>query len=208
MPKIDYRNADGKPLSGTTTIISQNLGWNNGALMGWAYNRGKAGLPMRDQEALDVGTLAHKIIEADIKKKKWPEIPPELKERVENCFLAYLEWKDSYKFGLIHSELSLVSETWQYGGTLDIVCEIKGILAILDIKTTKGGIPYVDQRIQIRAYAELFNENYPEKIQGYHVFNPDKSDGGFHHHYWPSLDREWEIFKHLLELEKLRKELK
>ena len=72
MPKIDYRNADGKPLEGVTTILGQNLGWSSGALIGWAYSRGKNGLSLRDQEALDIGTLAHQMIEADIKGKPVP----------------------------------------------------------------------------------------------------------------------------------------
>ena len=214
MPKIEYKNADGQPLQGVTTILG-NLGWNSGALIGWAYGRGKKGLPLRDQQSLDIGTLAHKLIESDLKGNafKLPELSEtftkEMSEKVDNCFLAYLEWRDSFKFELAaQPELSLVSEEYQYGGTIDIPATIKGLPSILDIKTTEGGITYPDQKIQIRAYAQLWNENFPDKkIQSYYIFNPGKSDGGFHHHYWPSLDDEWEVFKHLLEINRLKKKL-
>jgi len=33
MGTINYKNAKGERVSGTTTIISQNLGWNKQALM-------------------------------------------------------------------------------------------------------------------------------------------------------------------------------
>ena len=75
MPKIDYRNADGKSLSGVTTILG-NLGWNSGALIGWAYKRGKEGKSLRDQEALDVGSITHLMVEADLRGREpdWGKI--------------------------------------------------------------------------------------------------------------------------------------
>jgi hypothetical protein len=208
MPKIEYRNADGKSLTGVTTIIGNNNGWNKGALMGWAFNRGKEGKSLRDQEALDVGTIAHNMIEADLKHIPFevPNVIKSILDKVENSFLAWLEWKDSVGIEIIASEKSLVSENWQYGGSIDVAM-VKKVISILDLKTSND--VYVDHRIQIRAYGELWNENYPEKpIQAYYLLRLGKEDGSFAYHYWPSLDKEWEVFKHLLALEELRKQLK
>jgi hypothetical protein len=206
MPKIDYKNADGKSLPGVTTILSNNLAWNKGALIGWAYKRGKEGKSLRDQQALDVGTIVHQWVNSDI--NKLPTIPgyaDELKERVESGFLAWLEWKDQVKFELVESEKSLVSEEFQYGGTIDIVALVKGIPSIIDIKT---GDTYPDHKVQVRAYGTLWNENnFDRKIQSYYLLRLGKDDGGFSYHYYPSLDKEWELFKFLLQMEKYRKEL-
>ena len=205
MPRIEYRNADGINLPGVTSIISANLSWNKGALLGWAYNQGKAGKPLRDQEALDIGTITHKWTEADIKRKdfKMPDVTPEIKGKVENSFLAYLEWKDQVKFKLIKSELSLVSEKYQFGGTIDIIGEIKGKPAIIDIKTSDT--IYIDHKIQVAAYHELYNENFlDEPITMCYILKLGKKDGGFSYHYLPNLENEWNVFLLLLQIEEYR----
>ena len=207
MAKVEYKNADGQKLVGVTTILGNNLAWNKGALMGWAYAQGKAGLPLRDQKALDIGTLAHAWVECDIKgKAEAPIIPEELKDKVENACLAYLEWKDQVHFKLIESELSLVSETHQFGGTIDIIGEVNGQASIIDIKTSDG--IYVDHRIQVSAYKNLYNECFPDKpIKMVYILRLGKKDGGFGYNYYPDLDLEWTVFLHLIELEKIRKEI-
>ena len=206
MPKIDYRNADGKTLYGVTTVLSNNFAWNKGALIGWAFNRGKAGLSLRDQDALDIGSITHKWVECDIKGKefKMPDISPEMKKKVENAFMGYLEWKDQVKFKLIRSELSLISEEHQFGGTIDIIGEVNGRQAIIDIKTSEE--IYVDHKIQTVAYKKLFNENFPDApITMVYILKLGKRDGGFSYHYLPDLEKEWQIFLLLLQLEKYRK---
>jgi len=208
MPKINYKNSDGLSLPGVTTIIGNNNGWNKGQLMGWAYNRGKDGLSMRDQQALDVGTLAHLMIECDLKNKPFamPDVDKAIKEKAENSFLAWLEWKDTVGINMIKSEKSLVSEEFGYGGTID-VADVRKVVSILDLKTSND--VYVDHRVQIAAYGRLWNENFPDKpIQAFYLLRLGKDNGSFVYHYWPSLDKEWEVFRHWLALEKLRKELK
>jgi len=207
MPKINYRNADGQALCGVTTVLNNNFSWNKGALIGWAYNRGKAGLSLRDQDALDIGTITHQWVEHDIKCKefKMPDIPIEMKEKIENAFMGYLEWKDQVKFKLVQSELSLVSEENQFGGTIDIIGEVNGQQSIIDIKTSEE--IYIDHKIQTVAYKKLYNENFPATpIAMVYILKLGKKDGGFSYHYLPNLEREWEIFLLLLKLEFYRKE--
>ncbi len=208
MPKVNYKNADGQLLYGVTTVLNNNLAWNKGALIGWAYNQGKAGKPLRDQDALDIGTISHQWVEADIKGKdfKMPDIVPEMKDKVENSMLGYMEWKDQVTFKLLKSELSLVSELYQFGGTIDIIGEIKGQPAIIDIKTSDQ--IYIDHKIQVVAYRNLYNENFPDNpITMVYILKLGKKDGGFSYHYLPNLDKEWEVFLLLLQLEKYRKEI-
>ncbi len=133
-----------------------------------------------------------------------PDIPDNMKEKVENAFMGYLEWKDQVKFKLIQSELSLVSEKYQFGGTIDIIGEVNGQRAILDLKTSEE--IYIDHKIQAIAYKKLFNENFPDSpIAMVYILKLGKKDGGFSYHYLPDLEKEWQIFLLLLQLEKYRK---
>lgn len=208
MPAIDYRNSRGEKLSGVTTIIDQNLGWSKGGLIGWAYNRGKEGKSLRDTDALDIGTIAHKMIEADLRNKefKMPDTSKEIIDKIENCFLAWIEWKDTVGIQMIESEKSLISEKYGFGGTID-VADVKKVISILDLKTSEAIYP--EHRIQISAYGNLWNENFPDKrIQAYYILKLGKNDGSFSYNYWPELNQEWEVFLCLLKLHQLKKEIK
>ena len=209
MPTADYKTKDGKRVSGVTTIIGGNLGWNTQPLMYWAWNEGREGRNFREtsQKAADAGTIAHAMIEADLHGKEYKsDAPKEILDKAETSFLAYLEFKDVVGLSPIATELPLVSEEWKFGGTID-VATIKKYPAILDLKTSNGVYP--DHRIQVAAYGRLWNENKPETpIQAYYILQLGKEDGSFHYHYWPELRDEWEAFKCLLKLHELKKKIK
>ena len=209
MPRILYRNKEGKRLSGVTTIIGGNLGWNKEALLWWANQMGLDGKNHRDvaKEAADIGTIAHAMIEADLKGKEFDmsKYEKEMVDKAETSYLAWLEWKDLVSFKVLESEKSLISEKYQFGGTIDIAA-IKKITAIVDLKTSKGVYP--DHKIQVAAYGRLWNENYPDNpIQAYYILQLGKEDGSFHYHYWPNLEKAWEAFEALLVLHRLKKEV-
>ena len=69
MPTADYKNAKGVRIPGNTTVINGNLGWSKNGLMYWAWEQGRNGKDFRQSrdDAADAGTLAHALIEADIK---------------------------------------------------------------------------------------------------------------------------------------------
>ena len=209
MPRIDYRLKDGTRVPGTTTIISSNLGWNTQPLLYWAWQQGKDGKDFREtsKAAADAGTIAHSMIEADLHGKEFKsDAPKEILSKAETSFLAYLEFKDVVGISPVATELSLVSEEWKFGGTIDVAM-IKKVPAILDLKTSSGVYP--EHRIQVSAYGKLYNEHNPENpIQAYYILQLGKEDGSFHYHYWPELENEWEAFKCLLILHGLKKKIK
>jgi hypothetical protein len=209
MPTADYKTKDGKRVSGVTTIISGNLGWNKQALMYWSWSEGRDGRDFREtsQKAADAGTIAHAMIEADLHGKEFKsDAPKEILDKAETSFLAYLEFKDVVGLSPIATELPLVSEEWKYGGTIDVAI-IKKYPAILDLKTSNG--VYADHLIQVAAYGKLWDENNPEMpIQAYYILQLGKEDGSFHYHYWPELNDEFEAFKCLLTLHRLKKTIK
>jgi len=210
MPTHPYKNKAGERVPGVTTVIGGNLGWNKQALMYWANQVGLDGKNHRDvsEKAANIGTLAHAMIEADLKGQEFDisKYDRDMVDKAETAYLAWLEWKGLVKFSLLESEKPLVSERYQFGGTLDIAA-IKMVTAIVDLKTSNAVYP--DHQIQVAAYGQLWNENYPDNpIGAYYILQLGKEDGSFHYHYWPSLEKPWEAFKALLILHKLKKEIK
>ena len=207
MAQILYKNKAGERLPGVTTIISANLGWSRDALMYWAWKEGIEGRNFRDTsvKAADAGTLAHAMIEAELKGNPAPEtgsIDQAIVSKAETAYLAWRQWAELVNFKVVASEVSLVSEEYQFGGTLDIAA-IQGVMAIIDLKTS-GGI-HSEHWIQVAAYGQLYNSHYPDTpIQAYYILRIDKQTGGFDYSYRPELNDAWEAFKCLLKLHQLK----
>ena len=209
MPTQTYRMKNGQKVPGVTTVIGQ-LGWSKGALMFWAWQQGKDGLDFRATRdtAADLGTIVHALIETEMRGKKCDltQVPYAFKEKAENALLAFWEWRDAYKLEPTGSEIPLTSEVYQFGGTMDYPAKVQGRRVILDLKTAKDVYP--DNWIQVAAYGQLWNEAHPEDLAtGYHILRVGKEDGGFAHHYKPSLVDEWEAFTHLLALYELKRRI-
>jgi hypothetical protein len=213
MPTIPYKNREGKRVSGVTTIISGNLGWNKQPLMWWANQMGLDGKNHREEasKAADAGTIGHYLIDCDIKG-----IEPDMSqykdtgliEKGETCLINFLEWKKMVNLRTIATEVNLVSEKYQYGGTPDDIGIVIDKLAVVDWKTGNGVYP--DMLIQLAAYKQLWEENNSDKPLegGFHLLRIGKEDASFHHHHWQALPEAWEAFKHLLELHRIHKVLK
>jgi len=104
-----YKNKDGVEVPGTTTVTGVLA---KPALIIWANRLGLQGYEVEKwvDELADVGTLAHYLIECDLKK-----IPPDLSDYspnqidlAENAVLKFYEWQEQNKFKKIESELQLV----------------------------------------------------------------------------------------------------
>ena len=145
MPSISYTNSKGEKLSGVTTIISGNCGWSRRALMYWAWDKGMHGIDYRktSTEAADSGTLAHAMIEAELKKKDWKEcvLPlrdqatKEIIDKAETSYLNFIEWEERNQIKPIAIEPHLISEEYQFGATPDYIGFINGKVSLLDWKT-------------------------------------------------------------------------
>ena len=165
MPRIKYK-VEGEPVPGVTTAIGV---MDKPALKFWAFKQGQAyergeinSLYEKRDEAADAGTLAHQMIEHYLKGLPEPSedgIEKAVLNKAQGCFIAYLEWERSHDFKYVASELSLVSEEYKYGGTLDIGAVLSD-LSIVDIKTSKD--VYFSMKVQVAAYKSLWNENNPD----------------------------------------------
>lgn len=179
MPRIIYKNAEGKRIPSNTTILS-GLGWKSRPLSIWANRLGLEGISLDDPEATQaatIGTIAHKRAECDIKGIEWKplDVSDEILKGAETAFNAYLDWKQASRLELLDSEVSVVSETLSFGTTIDVIAT-NGQRGIVEIKS--GGI-YADHLVQLSAQGFAWNEVYPTKpVQWYRLcrFNRDTGD--------------------------------
>lgn len=158
MPKIDYKNKKGDNVPSVTTILQVI---NKPALLYWAWDLGIKGIDFRKARTkeADCGTIVHAMVENHLKGQPFhfPEYPDELVKRAENSFVSFLEWFEANKFELILSEQGLISEFYQYGGTIDIFAKYKNENWLIDVKTSKA--VYNEMKCQISAYKNLLEEN-------------------------------------------------
>lgn len=201
-PKSGYRLKDGTKVPGTTTIIGRFK--ESGALLYWACEQGKAiergeisKLYDKRDEAADAGTLAHAMVEAHIKGNPLPTLPDNgIGKAAQQGFENYLTWQAGSNIQIIEQEMELVSEEYAFGGTPDAIGrDSKGQLCLLDWKTSNA--VYSDYLIQLAAYKELWEENYPDRllVGGFHLLRFSKEHADFAHHYWNELDQAWVQFK-------------
>lgn len=161
-PKDGYK-LNGRSVPGVTTILNRFK--ESGALIHWAWKQGMEGRDYREakQAAADAGTLAHAMIEAHIRGRSFtmpPGTAPDIAERAERAFAAFLRWAATFRFEPRETEVSLVSEKHRFGGTLDVVA-LDGGLCIGDFKTSKD--IYFDHLLQLGGYSVLWNEAHPDR---------------------------------------------
>lgn len=92
----------------------------------WREKRDKAG---------DAGVAGHKHIERWIADGTWP--PADSGEEIFNVFNQFLLWGEKNNPEWKASELQVGSLTHEYAGILDSLCEIEGVLWLVDFKTGK-----------------------------------------------------------------------
>jgi hypothetical protein len=167
-------------------------------------------------DAASAGTLAHQLVEQWIHARKGERLsmarktgaelagtyryPVEIAEKARNSFLGFVEWAHQWKLTVLHTELRLVSEEFNFGGTIDCIAELgpkdRRQMVLLDWKTSKS--IYADYLCQVAAYGILWNEHFPDDmLYGYHLVRFDKDEGDYHHHQWGDLVEAAQMFLHL-----------
>jgi hypothetical protein len=159
---ITYKTKAGKRVPGASTIAK--IGDDPSALLYWAWDLGKQGIDYKKarEGAADIGTLAHFMIQCHLRGQEadLSEFSAEQQDKASNAFLKFLEFWDAQKLVAAAVEVPLVSETFEFGGTLDLVCKDGGMV-LLDWKTSNAIYrPYL---IQLAGYEQLWNLNHPEQ---------------------------------------------
>lgn len=204
---IRYKNNAGVIVPGASTIANM---LDKPALVPWANKLGLQGINSNDysKSMAQIGTLAHAMIMAEVKGETadTAEYSQEQISKAENSYLSWLEWVKGKEITPIVVEKSMVSETYQFGGTPDFLGEIDGKIILADYKT--GGI-WREAYFQTCAYRQLTIDNgYPKAEKILILGIPRTEDEKFQEVSYTSFDKGWEVFVYLLKVYNLLKEIK
>jgi hypothetical protein len=194
-----YITRDGTRVPGVTTLLGRFK--ESGPLLQWAFKQGQSGarsLYEKRDEAAEIGSVVHDIVEGEIHGREAPPVPPAMADEVASALSAWHRWRESHQLQIIATEVPYVSEVYRFGGTLDAVArEPDGRLVLLDWKTSNG--VYTDYLLQLAAYKLLWDEWNPSDpiTGGFHLVRFSKSHGDMEHRYWPDLAEAAEMFLHL-----------
>ena len=202
-----YKLSDGKTrVPGATTICGL---LNKPYLVKWANNLGLEGISSTDytDEAANIGTLAHAMVQADLQgtELNMNQYSPDQVDQAENALISFFEWKKHHELMPIRCEAKLVSDQYRYGGTIDCYCMLDGRPTLLDFKTGKA--IYEDYFLQLAAYKNLLEElKLPvEEVRILRIGRQENE--GFEDRLVDNTEKYFEIFKHLLEVYYLKREL-
>lgn len=202
-----YKLSDGKTIVPGATTITGLL--NKPYLVKWANNLGLEGIDSSTytDEAAKTGTLAHAMIQADLQGMEIDrdQYSPIQVSLAENAALSFFEWKKQHRIEPIYCEEPFVSDKLRYGGTVDCYCLLDGRPTLLDFKTGKK--IYEEYFVQLAAYAKLLREN-DLPVAEIRILRVGKDETEGFEERSVSDTRKWfEIFRHLLEVYYLKKEL-
>ena len=209
---IIYKVLSGKRVPGTTTITGA-LGWSKQVLINWANRMGLQRIDTLKyvDDTAEIGTLAHKIVTDYLlgKKTDTDDYSKNQIAAAENSALSFFEWAKGKQLEPILIERPLVSESYLYGGMMDIYALVDGTLELIDLKTGASGI-YPEMVIQVAAYRQLLIEN-GHPVESVRILNiPRTGDEAF-------IEKKvskkhcitaWMIFRNCLNIYQLKKNLK
>lgn len=155
-----YFNKAGKRLPGVTTITGKQLGWNTDTLGRWHNRMGLEGIDTQKyvDDKAKIGSLGHELVVAWLRKveAELADYTPNQVKEAEISLGKYVEWAEKHKVEPILIEEPMVSEKYQYGGTLDFYGKVDGLHELNDLKTGSG--IYDEHLVQVSAYAQLLIE--------------------------------------------------
>lgn len=148
------------------------------------YKEAKAAHEDTAREAADIGTICHGYAElrslgqfekadALLQSVKGVDVWP----LIESCINKYLEWEKTNKGELIMAEGLIASPTYLYCGKFDRLDRVNGKIRLRDYKTSKD--IYLDQFIQLGAYAIAIKEWLGLEVEELEVLRFGKDDGEF-----------------------------
>ena len=153
-----YFNAKGVRLPGVTTLV----GLIDKPFLAPAANRlGLQGIDSVKHwaELAIIGRCVHEMIFCNLAnfKSDLNDYTARQIGQAKNAFSKFREWKKHHTIEPILLEEPLVSEKYQFGGTMDIYGKVDGRLELIDAKSGSGIWP--DMWFQMAGYYLLLQEN-------------------------------------------------
>ncbi len=202
-----YFDKAGNRLPGVTTVLSILA---KPALIHWAWGLGIKGIDYRKHRdsMADIGTLAHLMVLNYFKgiDSTYSDYSKDDIDKAENCLISFYSWVKENRIEPICVEEQFISEMYGYGGTVDLYCKFNGVLTLVDFKTSKA--IYEEMFYQVAAYRQLLIEAGKKVLQARILRIGREEDEGFDDHQVLALDENFTLFKHALEIYKLKNKLK
>ena len=202
-----YKLKDGTRVPGASTVSGQLA---KPQLVRWANRLGLEGIDCGKytDESAAVGTLAHAMIIAHLKGESLDTAAysPVQVDLAENSLISFYDWLKRHSLEPILCETPLVSERLRFGGTPDCYGLLDGEPTLLDFKTGKS--IYDENLVQIAAYKQLLEEQ-GHPVYGCMVLRVGRDeDEGFEERSLPDTAAHFEIFKRLLDVYYLKRDMK
>jgi len=111
--------------------------------------------------AADVGSMTHHMIEWKIRKDAGQQVgkAPRLEGQAVETYKKLVAWVDNAKLKPLLIEQTVWSVTHKYAGTMDLFCEIPGMVdypVVTDWKTSRA--IYMEAAMQVACYARALEE--------------------------------------------------
>lgn len=203
-----YRTKDDKIVVSATTVVGSIA---KPALIKWANKLGLDGVDSTKyiDDAAEIGVLSHAIITEGLRGRitDFSNYDQNQRDSADWCVHIWESWAQNRLIEPILIEEPLVSERFRYGGTLDIYAKVDDILTLIELKTTNDIWP--EHHIQVSAHRQLLME-HDYSVDSVRILNiPRDRTRVFQEVILGSkvLELNWKIFKHLLRIHELRKEL-
>jgi hypothetical protein len=110
------------------------------------------------EQAGDIGSQTHKLIEWALRRRLGAEAGPEpfACREARHGFETFDRWAESVQLKPVLVERTVFSLQHGYAGTLDLLARVNGVLTIIDMKTSKAIWP--EARLQVAAYHAAMQE--------------------------------------------------
>ena len=127
-------------------------------------------------------------------------------DMAENAFLKFLDWEKKHDYELIHSELQLVSDVYNFGGTIDSYYKDENNFILIDFKTGKG--IYSEMETQVAGY-KLLLEEHGDKVDECYILRIGRTlNEGFEYKKIENIKLHEERFMMCLKLYELNKAIR
>lgn len=187
-PMRGYRNAADKKVPGSTTVLKHVQTMDGDILCSWAARLARGGEDWRKvrQAAGDHGTMLHELCEtklpgALVEADKPAAATPEAWEKLKASYSAIEEWWLTKTPKMLIAETPLVSELFQFGGTMDACVEVDMGNGpepwLLDFKT--GSMVGAKECAQMASYRQLLRECKGIDVKGALLIHAPTKEPGY-----------------------------
>ena len=192
---IRYSLERGEIVPGGSTISGL---WPEGKreLAGWMVKQTKLGFDhnLVARRAAEEGTCTHYLAQCSIMSEtpKLGTYPPDIVKVAKPSHKQFLKWLQNNDVITLGSELQMVSEKHRFGGTIDVLGILNGMLTVIDIKRTMA--IYTSHRIQLAGYCHMVAEVLKIPVPDACIVRLTKAGTGYEALHYDNLDMEWEAF--------------